>query len=300
MLNILLLASLWGPSFLFTKLAINELAPITTVMLRIAISVLTLLLILKFKKIPLPRDLKLWKQAFFMGIVASSLPFILFAYSLGHVDSILTSLINGTTPITTVLLANYFLKDEKFTLNRLLGIMLGFSGFLVLFLPTLLDGEVSSDSFGMLCSLGASCCYAIGMVYARKNIKPPKEPLVLPTLQLLSSLIYLIPLSLMIDPPLHPETLSITTWSSVITMGVLGTAYAFMVYYKIIMQYGATALSTVTYVLPIFSIILGVCFLNETITLKFCFATLLVLSGTMVANGLIPISSFFKTKAVST
>ncbi len=195
MLNILLLASLWGFSFLFIKIAVVEIPPITLVTLRIGLSALLLVSVLKFKKIPFPREAKLWKQCFFMGIVASSAPFILFSLSLEHIDSILCSLINGTTPITTIILANYFLKDEKFTIHRLVGILLGFSGFLVLFLPSLLKGGIKSDSFGMICSLGASFCYAIGMVYARKNIIAPKEPLILPTLQLTTSLIYLIPLS---------------------------------------------------------------------------------------------------------
>jgi len=288
MLNILLLAFLWGPSFLFIKIAVVELPPITLVALRIGFSALLLLAILKYQKIPFPRDFKLWKQCFFMGIVASSLPFVLFSLSLQHIDSILTSLINGTTPITTIILANYFLKDERFTFNRLFGVLLGFSGFLVLFLPTILTGDASSDSFGMACSLGASFCYAIGMVYARKNIKAPKEPLVLPTLQLFTSLIYLIPLALFIDPPFNPKAISLTVWTSIAALGFLGTAFAFIVYYKIIMKYGATALSTVTYILPLFSITLGVLFLEESLSLQFCIATMLILLGTMVANGLIP------------
>lgn len=293
MLNILLLAILWGPSFLCIKISVFEVPPVTLVTLRIALSVLLLLAILKFKKIAFPRDLTLWKHCFFMGIVASSLPFTLFCLALEHIDSILSSLINGTTPITTVLLANYFLKDEKFTFNRLFGILLGFSGFLVLFLPSILEGNLTSDSLGMLYTLGASLCYAIAMVYARKNIVAPKEPLILPTLQLLTSLIYLIPLSLIIDPSFSPLTVSLNSWIAIAIMGFLGTAFAFIVYYRIIMKYGATALSTVTYILPLFSITLGVIFLEESLNIKFCFATLLILLGTMVANGLIPILPLF-------
>lgn len=288
MLNILLLALLWAPSFLFIKLAVLEIPAITLVTLRITLSALLLLVLLKFKKIALPRDPKLWGQCFFMGIVASSLPFILFSLSLQHIDSSLTALINGTTPISAILLAHYFLKDEKLTWHRFIGILLGFSGFLVLFLPALLAGEMSGDCFGMLCSLGASFCYAIGMVYAKKNIKAPKEPLILPTLQLFTSVFYLIPLSLIFDPLFNPFEISQTSVLSIIAIATFGTALAFIVYYRIILQYGATSASTVTYILPIFSVILGVVFLDENLSLSFCFAALLILLGTIVANNLLP------------
>lgn len=299
LLNILLLALLWGPSFLLIKIAVPEVPPLTLVTLRIGLSALILFAILKYKKISLPKDPKIWKQCFFMGVVASSLPFILFSLSLEHIDSILTSLINGTTPISTMLLANYFLKDEKLTLNRSLGILLGFSGFLVLFLPALLNNNLVSDSFGMTCSLAASFCYAIGMVYARKNIKAHQEPLVLPTLQLLTSLVYLIPLSLWIDPLFYPTEISLNSWLSIGAIAFFGTSLAFIVYYRIVMKYGATALSTVTYILPLFSITLGVLFLEESLTFQFCMATLLILLGTMVANGLIPIHALFRSKIFS-
>jgi drug/metabolite transporter (DMT)-like permease len=289
MLNILLLALLWSPSFLCAKISVLEIPPISIVTLRIAFSALLLLAILKMKNIPIPRDFKLWKQCFMMGVVASSVPFILFCLSLEYIDSSLCSLINGTTPIITILLANYFLKDEKLTVNRLTGILLGFTGFVILFLPSILAGSFSGDSVGMLYSLGASCCYAIGMVYARKNIIAPTEPLVLPTLQLLSSLIYLIPLSLFIDPSWQPLQVSLSTWAAIGVMAFLGTTFAFIVYYKIIIRHGATSLSTVTYILPLFSTTLGVIFLDEALSLPFCMAALCILLGTMVANGLIPL-----------
>lgn len=288
MLNILLLASLWGPSFLFTKIAMAEIAPLTFVSLRISLAALLLLAVLKFKKIPLPRDPKLWGHCFFMGIVASSLPFTLFGFSLEHIDSSLTALINGTTPIAAILLAHYFLNDEKLTGYRLMGIVLGFSGFMILFLPTLLEGNMAGDGFGMLCSLGASLCYAIGMVYAKKHIKVPEEPIILPTMQLVTSMFYLIPLALLIDPPFNPFAISKASLGCILAIATLGTALAFILYYRIILKYGATALSTVTYVLPLFSILLGVVFLEENISLGFCFAALLILLGTVVANNLLP------------
>lgn len=288
MINIILLAFFWGPSFLFIKLAVGDgIPPITLVALRIGLSALLFLIIIKIKKISLPRDLKTWKHCFFMGFFASSLPFILYGYSLIHIDSILSALINGTTPITTVLLAHYFLKEEPLTLQRIGGVVLGFAGFLTLFAPSLWLGNFSSDVLGMLLSFGAASCYAIGMVYARKNIKLQGPALVLPTLQCLTSLIYLIPLSLWIDPPLQVLELSMTAVFSVCGLAMFGTVFAFIIYYHIVMRYGATALSTTTYILPIFSALFGVVFLDEVASIHFCIATVLILLGTMVANNVI-------------
>jgi drug/metabolite transporter (DMT)-like permease len=291
MFNIILLALLWGPSFLFIKIAVGEISPITLVALRIGISAALLLILLKIRKISLPKDLKLWKHCFFMGGIASSLPFTLYGYSLEHIDSILSALINSTTPVTTLILANLFLKDERFTLNRCLGVTLGLSGFLVLCVPALFTETLNTDLLGMLFSLLASICYAVGMVYARKFIKAPKDPLVLPTMQSLTSLIYLIPLSIFIDPPVNWLDLSAETTLSVVGLAALGTVLAFIIYYHVVIQFGATALSTVTYILPIFSTLIGVAFGNEAVSLHFCVAATLILLGTMVANGVIPFRS---------
>jgi drug/metabolite transporter (DMT)-like permease len=286
-LNVLLLAFLWGPSFLFIKLAVVEISPTTLVALRITLSTAFMLLLLKIKKIPLPRDKKLWKHCFFMGFIATSVPFILYGYSLRYIDSILSALINGTTPICTVLLANYFLKDEPFTINRVTGILLGLIGFSILFIPPILEGKMTANLWGIVLSFAAACCYAIGMVYARKNIKPLSKPLILPTLQLLTSTIFLIPFALWVDPPLNLTNLSLKVWGSIIGLSVLGTVLAFITYYKIVIHHGATALSSVTYILPIFSTFFGVLFLNEQISASFCAAALLILFGTMVTNGLV-------------
>jgi len=299
MLNILLLALLWGPSFLFIKFSMFEVAPLTIVTIRLSLSAIILFILLKMKNIPLPRDLKLWKQCFIMGFFASAAPFMLFGYSLLHVDTVITALINGTTPILTVILANYFLKDEPFTVNRVLGVGLGLSGFLVLFLPSVLNGQASGDTLGMLMSFGAAACYAIGMVYARKNINPPPQKLVLPTMQLLTTMLYMVPLACLIDPPLAVSSLSLQTWGSLLGLCILGTVFAFIIYYKIVLKYGATALSTVTYILPIFSMTFGVIFLDEPFTLNLGFAALLILLGTMVINGFIPVKFLRKGPAAA-
>lgn len=287
MFNIILLAALWGPSFLFIKVAVLEISPVTLVALRIGLSALLLCLVLKFKKISLPRDRTLWKHCFFMGCMASGLPFILYGYSLENIDSISSALINGTTPILTIFLAHFFLEGESLTPARIMGVLLGFSGFLVLLAPSLWSKGFSGDFFGMLCSFLGAMCYAVGMVYARKHIPLQKEPLTIPTMQFISSLIYLIPLSLIIEPNFHVTQLSLQAAASIVGLSVIGTVLAFILYYRLIMQHGATAVSMSAYILPLFATLFGVLFLDETLSLHFCIATVLILFGIMIANNVI-------------
>lgn len=300
MFNIFLLAFLWGPSFLFIKIAVQEVSPISLVTLRIGVSALLLLFILKIKKVSIPLDPKLWFHCFFMGAIASSLPFVLYGYSLEHIDSIFSALINSITPVSTVILASIFLKEERLTKTKCLGVLLGISGFLILCSPALWHQNAKTDLLGMLYSFIASFCYAIGMVYARKNIKAPSEPLVLPTLQLFTSLLYLIPLSLWLDPPISILNLSSKTLFSIFGLAIMGTGFAFIVYYRILFRFGATALSTVTYLLPLFSTGFGVLFSNEKITFHFCLAALCIVFSIMVINNALPAFLRFKFSKVVT
>lgn len=278
---ILLLSLLWGPSFLFIKLIVSEIRPITLVGLRFSMGSILLLILLRIMRIPLPKNWVLWGHAAVMGLLVSTLPVFCCAYSLQHIDSILSALINGTIPVLTALLAHIFLrKEEPLTLPKFFGILLGLAGFFVLFLPTFLTGKHYADPFGMLLSFGAAVSYATGMVYARKFIKLDANPLVMPTLQLISTLIYVIPLSLALDAEFNLSLVPLKTWGWVLGLVIFGSVSALTVYYQIVLNYSATALSMVTYIVPIFSTVFGVVFLDEKLSIYFFAAGLLILMGT--------------------
>jgi len=285
LLEISILALLWGPSFLFIKIAVQEIAPLTLVAVRISLAVGLLYSVLKLKAIRLPSDRRLWMHCFMIGIFANGLPFICFNYALMHIPTSLSALINGMTPVLTVLLANLFLVDERLTKERIVGVVLGVAGFIVLFLPALLGQAEQFDLKGVaLSGIGASC-YAVSIVYARKYVN--KTPaLVAPMLQLLSSLTYLIPLAFIFENPLPLlHSASVTAWSAVLGLTVLGTLLAYIMYYRILQEYGATSLSMVTYLLPIIGTLLGVIFLKEVLTLSFMIAASLILGGVLVVTG---------------
>lgn len=283
-LDIFILAMLWGPSFLFIKIALKDVQPLSLVCLRVAFGCTLLFMLCKLKQIRFPRDLNLWKHGFVLGFFVNGLPFICFNFAIKTIPTSLGALINGITPILTVILANVFLADEKITISRSIGILIGLSGFAILFVPKLLSGDTNFDLLGMFLALVASLCYAIGMVYAKKYVQKA-PPLVMPIIQLLSSLLYLIPLACYFESPAHLLNISLSSVAAISGLAVLGTMLAYIVYYRIILQQGATAVSMVTYLLPVIGTLLGMFFLNEKINASFYVASILILAGLMVMNG---------------
>jgi drug/metabolite transporter (DMT)-like permease len=292
------LACLWGPSFLLIKLAIEDVGPFTLVALRVGIGGLILLLffMIKFRKEIFSQNFqnaenplssfwnkKLFSHSFILGFFSNGLPFICISYSLFHIPTSLSALINGVVPIITILLANLFLRDEKLNLNRVIGVLLGFAGFLIIFLPPLLSDQIAFEPVAILLGLLASFSYAGGMIYARKFVKNTK-PLVVPILQLFTSLVYLIPIAWLLEWPENVVLDSYRTWACIFGLAVLGTSFAYILYYRIVNIYGAISLSMTTYLLPIIGTTLGVIFLEETITMRFWLASALILGGVLVVN----------------
>lgn len=296
LLEMMVLGALSSTSYLFYKIALNDISPFTLVSLRIGVAATLLFLILKFNRIQLPniiRQSALWKRCFVLGFFTNGFPFVCFCYALSTIPTSLSALINGMTPVITVVLASLFLENERLTLNRMVGITLGLSGFAVLFLPALLStltspASVHLDPIGiLLCFLGAAS-YAVGIIYARKYThKAP--PLVVPTLQLLTSLSYLIPLAYYIEGPLNLNEISLPSWGAIFGLSILGTVSAFILYHHVLTRFGVTALAMSNYLLPIFGTLLGIIFLNESITLNFLIASALILLGIAAVNGMLPI-----------
>lgn len=293
-LDIMLLAAVVSPCFLFTKTA-EDIPPITLVALRVGIAGLLLLLTLKLKGVKIPLEWRLWKYCFTLGFFVNGLPFVLLSYTLALIPTSLSALLNGMTPIITIFLANIFLQDEKLNLNRALGVILGLLGFLVLFLPGLLNNQMEFNSTGILLGFICACLYAVGAVFARKYTQP-SPPLVAPTLQLLTSLVYLVPAAIIFESPTQLLEVPLNSWISLGIVAIL-TAWTFIVYHKIISQYGATYVAMSTYLFPIFATILGILFLNESLTMNLILAGCFIMAGLSVSSGMIPLH--FKSSKIT-
>lgn len=280
---LLFLASLWGPSFLFIKVAVGEIPPITLAMMRVGLASILLYLILRVQGRNLPRPGPIWRNFAVMGFFANALPFALFSWGEIHIDSALAAILNGTTPLFTIVLAHLFIADDRLTPLKTGGILLGFGGLLMLIAPSLFEG-VRATTWGLLAITLAAASYGVGIVYARKKLRG-LPPLVGPAAQLTMATLYLLPLSLLIERPLAMPAPSWAAIGSLLALATMGTAIAFVVYYHVMEQTSATYLSMVTYLVPVFGVILGVVVLNEQPGWNAYLGCALILLGVMVVNG---------------
>jgi drug/metabolite transporter (DMT)-like permease len=296
LLEMMVLGALSSTSYLFYKLALNDIDPFTVVSLRIGLGGVLLFLILKLNRIALPLPTKhfnLWKRCFILGFFTNGFPFVCFCYSINTIPTSLSALITGMTPVLTIVLASIFLENEHLTFNRIFGVILGLCGFAVLFLPSLLNTFTHSDvgqldPLGIFLSFVGAASYAVGAIYARKHTQQAPA-LVVPTLQLLTSLSYLIPLAFFIEGPFIFSEVSLNTWGAILGLSILGTVCAFVLYHRVLTRFGVTTLAMSNYLLPIFGTLLGIVFLNESITLHFLVASLLILLGIATVNGMLPL-----------
>ncbi len=285
-LLLLLLASLWGPSFLFIKIAIEFIPPITLTAIRIGIGAALLFTILKFKHRKLPKLKSVWKHFSIAALLQSAVPFTLFAVGEKSIDSSLAAIICGSAPLFTLVLAHFFTKNDRFTKSKLTGSGVGFFGLFILVAPALFGAQATL--FGIFAVMIGAMCYAIAFVYVKKFIKMTDfAPLVVPTLQLIFSFLFLLPVALIFEDHSTLKNASPAAIFSTLSLGIFGSALAFVVYYKILAATSATYTSMVNYMVPVVGVVLGMLVLDEQLTWNSYLGCILILVGVMIANGII-------------
>ncbi len=284
-LLLILLAALWGPSFLFIKVAVVEIPPLTLVLGRVGLAAVLLTVFLLVQGKSLPRSRTVWRHLAVMGLVHNAIPFVLFGWGELYIDSALASILNGTVPLFTIVLAHYFVADDRLTPAKLIGVLIGFGGLLLLMTPTFGDG-LQGSTLGLVAVTLACLLYGVAIVYSRNNLRG-LPPLVAPAGQMIMATIYLLPLSLLVDRPFSLALPTLPAIGSMLALGVLGTAVAFVVYYRLLETAPASYVSMTTYVIPVFGVILGVLVLNEQLTWHAYAGFALILLGVMIVNGLL-------------
>lgn len=258
---LILLGSIWGASYLFIKVGGEVVPPLTLVFSRTAIASVVLFVTLRVKGERLPRwNDAIWKWFVLMGVINTVVPYTLITWGELYISSGLAAILIATLPIFTVLLAHWLTHDEKITPRKLLGVMAGFVGVVILFLPDLAQGQELFLAGGVAV-LGAALSYAIAGIYARKTLKGV-SPISSAFGQMLTAAVMILPASLLVE---RPWTISPTPASifSILMLGVVGSGFAYILFYWLIAQVGATRTSLVTYVSPIVALILGAVILQE-------------------------------------
>jgi drug/metabolite transporter (DMT)-like permease len=272
---------MWGSSYLFIKLAVDSFGTFTLIALRLLIGAAFLWVVLRASRTALPRERRVYGHLIVMSVINIAIPFFLITWAEQSVDSALAAILNATVPLFVIVLAPLFLPDEPIRLNGILGLAIGFVGVVLIVSPGLTAAAGTVP--GQLALLGSSISYAIGNVYARRNIQgqPPMIPAVF---QVTFALLIVALLALVLERP-WTATPDAEAWFSVVWLGILGSGMAYLAYFRLLLTWGATRTALVAYLLPVVGIVLGFLVLREPIDASLLAGTALVIAGVALVNG---------------
>ena len=287
-LEFLLLAAIWGASFLFMRQAALEFGPLPTAFVRVAVASLFLLpLMLARGQWPALR--RHWRPVLLCGVINSGLPFALFSFALLHISTGLSSILNATVPLFGALVAWAWLGQRPGA-SRVLGLVIGFVGVALLAWDKvgLRGGAMSlAAMWAVLACLGATLSYSVAASFTQRYLRG-LPPLMTATGSQIGAALGLVVPALLMWPAQAPSALA---WASVVALGVLCTGIAYVLYFRLIEQLGAARALTVTFTVPVFAIVYGATLLGETVTPWMLLCGAIVLCGTALATGLVRLRS---------
>ncbi|NTG02966.1 DMT family transporter [Agrobacterium rhizogenes] len=263
-LQLLLLGVVWGGTFVFAKVAIEEIHPLTLVLLRVGIAAIALHLYLLYRGPSFTLAFPYMAGFFFLALLNNVIPFSLIFLGQTELGAGLASVFYATTPFWTILVANVLTNDEKFSWNKGLGVLLGIIGTLIMVGPGLFEG-LGGSNWAKLAVIGASISYAFAVIFAKRFRQIPSS--VIATAQLTCSTVIMLPVVLLVVGVNGTFDASTHVWAAVIALGLISTALGFILYFNILASSGATNASLVTLVVPVSAILLGTLFLGEQLRL---------------------------------
>ena len=269
-----LLSIIWASAFFNIKIATESFGPMTIAFLRVFFGSIPVLILCFYKKIVIEAFSNDWHWFMLIGLINLVIPFFLIAYGVKSVQSNLAAILMSTTPLSSTILGHFYTKNEKFNFAKTVGILIGFAGIIYLFSDNILIDE--NNFLSAILILVGSTCYVIGGVLTLKISKKKNEN-VTGSILIWATLI-LFPLMCMLETPWE-NTPSLNSTMSVIYLGIVPTGVAWLLRFKILKKNGLIFQSQVSYLIPIFGIILGYIFLSELITYKVLISLLAVVVG---------------------
>jgi drug/metabolite transporter (DMT)-like permease len=278
----LLLGLIWSTSFLWIKIGVREVSPMTLVSFRMLFGALTAVAIVIMQKASWPRDRKTWLSFVILGPTSLAIPIFLISWGEQTIDSAVASILNATVPLFTIVIAHLWLSDDKMTLQKLIGLLVGFAGVVVL-LSKDLSTSAHSSVIGQAAVILAAVFYAGSAVYARKATRHVEGP-ARGAAPLITATIFMWILVPLIERPFQLPTLPLT-WIAALWLGILGSALAWIMFYYLLHEIGPTRATLVTYLFPIGGVVFGMIFLKEHLTWQLLAGTLLIAASLAVVNG---------------
>ncbi len=277
----ILLGAIWSSSFLWIKIGVREIGPMSLVAFRMLFGALTAVAIGIYQKVEWPRDWKTWGIFAILGPASLAIPIFFISWGELTIDSAVASILNATTPLFTIVIAHFLLQDDKMTIQKVLGLLIGFAGVVVLLSKDLTTGAQNSV-IGQAAVILASLFYAGSAVYGRK-LTQHVQGTVRGAMLLITSTIFMWIVGPLTERPFEFPALPIT-WISILWLGILGSGLAVIMLWYLIHEIGPTRATLVTYLFPVGGVILGVLFLNENLSWQLLVGTVLIVGSLAVVN----------------
>ncbi|MEH6583589.1 MAG: DMT family transporter [Halioglobus sp.] len=271
----------WGFSFLLIAVALDSFPPVTLVTLRLLVGAGILYLIMRRQGLSLPRERRWWGYFVLLSIMGNLIPFTLISWAEVHISSGQAGLLMALMPISTMLLAHYFVAHEQLTPRRVAGVVAGFVG-----VGILVGGDSFTDFDGpalwaQVAMVVATFSYSVNAVYAKRL--PPLNGLVMATGSLMVGALINLPIALMVDQPWQLQTSS-GAWMAVIALGFFSTGLATWVYFQLVSDCGPSFLAITNYIIPALSFAVGAFLLSEPVSVWQFVGLVVICSGIAISQ----------------
>ena len=265
---------------MWIKIAVQEVGPLTLVAFRVLFGLLFGIVVIIIQRARWPRSFQEWSPLLLLGITNVAIPFFLISWGEQSIDSAVAAILDATVPLFTILIAHYLLHDDKMTWPKVLGLLIGFAGVIVLMSKDI--GASVGSVMGQLAVVLACAFYAGSSVFARKTTENIAG-ILRSAGPLISATVIMWLATFFVESPLKLPQLGIT-WIALLFLGILGSGLAFVMSYYLIHEIGPTRNSMVTYLFPLGGVILGVVFLNEELSWQLLAGAVLIIASLVVAN----------------
>ncbi|MBL0022301.1 MAG: DMT family transporter [Sphingomonadales bacterium] len=262
---IAILSILWGGAFFLIEVGLRSYSPNILVFMRLALAVPPMWIVMRLMGERLPTDPKSWALLMVVGALNCALPFILFFWGQQYLDSGYASILNATTPIWGVVVAHFMTHDEKATPARIVGVLVGMAGIIVMVGPDAMKG-LSNNLLAQIACIISTLFYSFAAIYGRRLSQTQMTPMVVATGQTAMAALFMLPVVLLFDQPWAMAMPRLDSTLAGVTLALLSTALAYILFFRLIDRAGASNAQLVAFLMPILAVILGIAFLGESLS----------------------------------
>ena len=275
-----LLSLIWSSSFMTIKVGVGSIPPVTLAACRVVVAAVVLYGFVRVQGAALPRGTRFWTYCVLIGIIGNGLPFTLINWGEEHVDSGLAAILMSIMPLATVVLAHFFADGERMTRGKLIGVVIGFCGVVILVGPEALKG-LGGDAWRQLAVAAGAFSYGVAMILARNM--PPAPLIARSAAVMIVASVIMAPLALAIDAPwrLRPDDAAI---AAALYLGLFPTAFATIIFFYLVQTAGPSMVALVNYLIPVLGVGWGAVVLNEQVTAEAVAALVVILAGIAIAQ----------------